>query len=359
MLLGTQLSRQRRILRRIDVVDLEVACAGDALRRELDSQSLLHLRRRRLRARQVARRATADEPRLDLRLHQHVALAIRHRNVLLVLDVGESDPRDLPDFDAAVFHLRADVEALHRLVEVGFDRDALLQEAPRADDRQDDHARGDRADHEQAELEVVRSLAHAAAASGSRWKNWRTHGSVARVAQHARIAFGDDALLALVEHDHAIGDREDARELVRDDDERHAEVLGQAADQRVERRRRDGIEARRWLVEEQDHRIERHCARDRRALLHAARDRDRQMSGELLEPHQRELHPADQVDRLGRQFRVFLQRQAHVLEQRHRAEQRARLVHDADLAQDRRARVPFRRGDVVAIDEDVPGLRRS
>ena len=77
-------------------------------------------------------------------------------------------------------------------------------------------------------------------------------------------------------------------------------------------------------------RVERHRARDRRALLHAARDLVRQVPGECVEPDQLELHPRDEIDRVGRQVREFLERQPDVLEQRHRAEQRARLVHHAE-----------------------------
>ena len=79
---------------------------------------------------------------------------------------------------------------------------------------------------------------------------------------------------------------------------------------RVERRRRDRIEARRRLVEEQDRRIERHRARDAGALLHAAGELGGQMAGERLEPDQRQLHPRDEVDRVVGQVRVHLERQA-------------------------------------------------
>ena len=347
---GHPVDRQHGGRQRIDVVELEVVGAGDPLRREMHAQAALDFDLRRFRTRDVVRRASADEPRLELRLHHHVALALRHRLVLLVLDVREADARHLTDDHAAIFHLRADVESLHRLVEIRFHHGTRLQPAPGADDQQHGDTRGNRADDEQPELEIVRFLAHAATGSGLAVEELAHPRIVALVAQLARIAFGDDALLAAVEHDHAVGDREDARQLVRDDDERDAEVARESPDQRVELGGRDRIEARRRLVEEQDHRIERHRARDRRALLHAARDLRRQVAGERTEADERQLHPRDQLDLVGREVRVLLERQPHVLGERHRAEQRARLVHDADLAQDRAPRVAFGGDDVVAVD---------
>src|SRR5438045_3059763 len=82
------------------------------------------------------------------------------------------------------------------------------------------------------------------------------------------------------------------------------------------------------------------------------------MTGELLEADQLELHPADQVDRVVVEIRVFLERQTDIFEQRHRAEQRARLVHDADLAQYLVERRVVRRHDVVTVDHDTSRLRR-
>ena len=178
---------------------------------------------RRFRARDVARRAAADEPRLELRLDQHVALALRHRLVLLVLDVREADPRHLADDDAAVLDLRADVESLHRLVEIRLDRDRGLSQRPGADDHQHDDAGDDRADDEQAELEVVGSAGSLRIAAGGSLRpalrlmrplrGGRTGAPTDRRSRRAaaRVALGDDALRALVEHDHAVGDREDAR----------------------------------------------------------------------------------------------------------------------------------------------------
>jgi hypothetical protein len=58
----------------------------------------------------------------------------------------------------------------------------------------------------------------------------------------------------------------------------------------------------------------------------------RHVPGERLEPDELELHPRDEIDGVVGKLGVDLERQPHVLEERHRAEQRARLVHDAELA---------------------------
>src|SRR5438552_3178108 len=176
---------------------------------------------------------------------------------------------------------------------------------------------------------------------------------IAGVAKHLRIALGDDALRPLVEHDDAIGDRVDAGELVRDDDEGDVQAAGQPPDQGIELRRSDRIQARRRLVQEQDSRIERHRPRDRRALLHPAADLGRHMAAERLETDQLELHARDQVHRRQIKRRVFLERQADILEQRHRTEQRTTLVHHADLGQDCTARCALRADDILAVDQDL------
>ena len=180
-----------------------------------------------------------------------------------------------------------------------------LEPAAGADDQQHHDAGDDRADDEQAELEVVGLLAHRSRmrrARPLRPRGGRTGAPTGRSLSSRSTRGSPSAMMplrALVEHDHAVGDREDARELVRDDHERDAEVVGQPPDQRVELGRGDRVEPGRRLVEEQDRRVERHRARDRRALLHAAGDLGRQVAGELLEPDELELHPRDQVDRVG------------------------------------------------------------
>jgi hypothetical protein len=96
---------------------------------------------------------------------------------------------------------------------------------------------------------------------------------VVLIAGLARISRNDDALRLLVEHDAALGDLEDAVELVGDEDHREPEPLVQSEDQlgRARPSSRDPSPRRR-LVEEDEPRLERHGPRDRRPLLHAARD---------------------------------------------------------------------------------------
>jgi hypothetical protein len=377
--------RQRR-RGRVDVVELEVARAGDALRRQPDAQAAIDFHLRVRRVGQVAGgRAPADQPRLDLRLDQNVARALEVRQVLLVDDVGERDLRHLADHHALELDLAAEVEALHRLVEVGLDRDLALEPSPRSDHQEHDDAADQRADHEQAKLEATafwltwppqasagaashtllkegrapskrRAALIAAAFSGSRRRNARTRLG-ARVARLARIS---SAMMprACCRADDAVDRREHARQVVRDDDEGHAEVLGEPAHRGVERRRRDRVEAGVRFVEEQDRRVERHRARDARALLHAARDLARQVAGEPVEADQRELHARDQRHRVVGQAGVDLDRQPHVLEQRHRAEQRARLVHDAEAAPDALERLAVGADDVLAeLTRPTPAAR--
>ena len=103
----------------------------------------------------AGRSASAEQPRLDLRLDQHVARALRDRPIELVAGVGERDARDLADLHAAILELAADVEALHRFVEVGLDGELRREPAAAADDQQDRRPGDHGADDEQAELEVV------------------------------------------------------------------------------------------------------------------------------------------------------------------------------------------------------------
>src|SRR5262245_41366409 len=94
----------------------------------------------------------------------------------------------------------------------------------------------------------------------------------ALIAQIRRLPLRDDALRRLVEHDAAVGDREDARQLVRDHDEGDTQAVAQAQNELVELRRCDRIEPSGGFVEEDDVRIERHRARDRGTLHHPATD---------------------------------------------------------------------------------------
>src|SRR5262249_40849846 len=73
-------------------------------------------------------------------------------------------------------------------------------------------------------------------------------------------------------------------------------IVAPLEDQVVEQARAYRIESGRRLVEEQDVRIERHRARQPRALLHAAADLVGVEVLETLEPDQRELKRRDLAD---------------------------------------------------------------
>src|SRR5213080_3123936 len=151
----------------------------------------------------------------------------------------------------------------------------------------------------------------------------------ASVAEGRGLSPRDDAARPAVQHDAVPGNREDAPQLVRDDDRRHAEAGIQGGDEVVELRGGDRIEAGRWLVEEQQRRVERQRARDPGAFLHAARDLRREVVLEALESNQAELRPDDRVDRVAVELRPLRQRELDVLREGHRAEERPRLEEDA------------------------------
>src|SRR5207249_8535505 len=141
---------------RIDIVDLEIAGSRDALRREANAQSFFHFDLRVFGIGEISRRrAAAEQLGLDLSLDQNVSRALRHRPVELVPVVRESNPRHVTDRNTAVLELRADIEALNRLVEVSLHRKLGLEPSSRADDDQNDHAGNDGPDDKQSELEVV------------------------------------------------------------------------------------------------------------------------------------------------------------------------------------------------------------
>src|SRR5262249_2939084 len=117
--------------------------------------------------------------------------------------------------------------------------------------------------------------------------------------QIARRPLREQRLRLGVEEDALVGDREDARELVRHDDEGSLQAGAQLEDQVVEQARADRVEAGARLVEEEDLGIERHRAREAGALLHAAADLARVVLLEAAQADQRELERRDLAD-LGR-----------------------------------------------------------
>ncbi len=80
-----------------------------------------------------------------------------------------------------------------------------------------------------------------------------------------------DADLLVDQHRHAIADREQAVEIMRHHQYGKPEAAPQITDQLVEFPGSDRIEPGCWLVEKDNFRIERECARKAGALAHSAR----------------------------------------------------------------------------------------
>src|SRR5262249_53743926 len=156
-----------------------------------------------------------------------------------------------------------------------------------------------------------------------------------------------------VEEDAVVADGEDARQLVGDDDDRRLQAVAQLEDQLVEQPRADRIQSGRGLVEEENLRIQRHGARQSGALLHAAADLRGVEVLESLQADQCQLERRYLANlRLGEAGELF-ERQADVLGQRQRAEQRAALVEDADAAQELLALVRASLGEVRLAVQDL------
>src|SRR5260221_3532113 len=156
------------------------------------------------------------------------------------------------------------------------------------------------------------------------------------------------------QHGDALADGEERGEVVRDDDDGDAEAGVQPRDELVDAARGEGIEVRGRLVEEEDARVERQRARERRALHHAAG----KLVGKLdaaFGRHARELelHRRDRLALLGSEAGVLSQRQDRVLRHRERREERALLEEDAD------ERSLFRVADLLdglALDRHLAGV---
>ena len=147
---------------------------------------------------------------------------------------------------------------------------------------------------------------------------------------------------------HAIGDAEDALELVRHEDDREPEGLRERQDQLVEIGRHHGIEAGRRLVEEDELGLERERAGDRGALLHAAGELGGELVGGAVEADELQLRARDRGDRVVREIGPLLERQRDVLADGQRAEERAGLEHDAE-----RRKTGLEIGEAAAGDVDL------
>src|SRR5262245_21791750 len=148
------------------------------------------------------------------------------------------------------------------------------------------------------------------------------------VAQLLRIALGDHRLGVSVEKHRVVADGEDAGELMGHHRDRGAEAVPQLEDQIVQHARTDWIEAGRWLVEEQDLRVERHRASEPGSLAHAAADLGWIEILETCEPDQRQLQGCHLLDFGWAKIGELSQGQRYVLCQRHRAPQGPALIED-------------------------------
>src|SRR5262249_40592243 len=119
----------------------------------------------------------------------------------------------------------------------------------------------------------------------------------ASIPKFARPPACNDAARVAIDQYALADDGEDARELVGYEHGRHAHAAIQGQDQVVQLHRADRIEPGRRLVEEQERRIERECARDASALLHATGYLGGHVVLEAFEPDEPELRSHDDVDR--------------------------------------------------------------
>src|SRR5262249_17839628 len=112
-----------------------------------------------------------------------------------------------------------------------------------------------------------------------------------------------------------------------------AEAVAKLKNQFVQIAGTDWIESSRWLVEEQDVRVEREGASQSSALAHAARDLRRIVILETFQPDQRQLELRNVIDFRRGEIGVFTEWQADVLDKRHRTPECATLKQHAEAAQ--------------------------
>ena len=159
-----------------------------------------------------------------------------------------------------------------------------------------------------------------------------------------------------VEEAHAVGDVAGEAHLVRRDQHRHAsrrELADHVENLRDELR----VERARDLVQEEKLRLHREGARDRDALLLAARE-----PVGVLVPLVREPEALEQAGRVrlrlgARQPPRLARRERHVLEHRHVGEEVERLEDDPDPAA-HDVDIDPARGDLLAADDDPAGRDR-
>jgi hypothetical protein len=164
--------------------------------------------------------------------------------------------------------------------------------------------------------------------------------------------------VAVLDADDPVGEPLEAR-IVGDDDDGAALAGGELAQELHHRQRGAGVERGGRLVADQDRRIAAERARDRDALLLAAR----QVGGQLV--HARaEADPLEQLPGLGvgvAGARVLHpDRDRDVLDRGQRWEQVEALEHEAEVAGAQRGQLALAEpGDVLALEPDLAGGRRE
>src|SRR5882672_6460197 len=161
--------------------------------------------------------------------------------------------------------------------------------------------------------------------------------------------------VSFVDQEHAVGDQERARQLVRNHNDGHVERALQFQNQFVDACRDDGIQSSRGLVEKQDLRV--HCQRACHggAFLHAATELRRHVIFEPFEPDLLQFEPKDDFYGGVLQLGVFSKRKSNVFPHGHRAKQGSALERHADFPS---YFVHLRRGgfgEVLAFDQNLTG----
>ena len=130
---------------------------------------------------------------------------------------------------------------------------------------------------------------------------------------------GDHRLGLRIQEYTIVGDGEQARQLVADNDDRGAKTVTKIDDQVVEPARGDRVQSGGRLVEEQDVGIERQRARQARPLAHAAAEFGGQLLDRMLHADQAELEHHQAADCGVVEAGEHLHRQGDVHADRHRA----------------------------------------
>ena len=171
--------------------------------------------------------------------------------------------------------------------------------------------------------------------------------------------------LAMLKHDHAIGDIGDDAEIVGDEHHRHVAATLQVADQLENLRLRRDVQRRRRLVGDQHGRLQRQRHGDHRALTLAAGQLMRIGAHRPLRVRQADL--AQQLERFllslpRRQEIMRLEHLGDLLADPHQGVQRRHrlLKHHGDVAAaERQPRALIKRQQVLPLEDDLAGFRRN